>query len=71
LPKKVQGQIAKVIDAMENSPLAGDVVALQGKRWKGLFRKRAGNYRIIFSLNHAERTIGISAILLRSEKTYK
>jgi mRNA-degrading endonuclease RelE of RelBE toxin-antitoxin system len=71
LPKKQQKQIAKAIDMLETDPTTGDVKALQGSQWKGWYRKRAGRYRIIFSLNHAERIVNVSAILLRSEKTYK
>jgi Cytotoxic translational repressor of toxin-antitoxin stability system len=71
LPRKVRGQVVKSIDAMEKDPFVGNVKALQGKEWKGWFRKRAGNYRIVFSPDHSTHQIRISVILLRSEKTYK
>jgi len=47
------------------------VKALQGPEWKGRFRKRVGPYRIIFTVNRKTRTVAISAILIRSEKTYR
>jgi len=71
LPSKQQQLIAKAITAMEREPFAGDVKALQGEEWKGIYRKRAGRYRIIFTADKASFRIGIAAILLRSEKTYR
>lgn len=54
---------------MADDPFRGDVKALRG-RWKGRYRKRAGRYRIIFIPLHRERIIEVSAILLRTERTY-
>lgn len=71
LPGKLRRQVAQSIDAMEKDPFAGNVKALQGKEWKGWYRKRVGNYRIIFSPDHPTRHIQIASILPRSEKTYK
>ena len=55
----------------EADPFRGDVIPLKGRRWQGRYRKRVGRYRIIFMLNHAERIVEISAILLRNEQTYR
>jgi mRNA-degrading endonuclease RelE of RelBE toxin-antitoxin system len=71
LPHKVQRQVAQSIDAIEKDPFSGNVKALQGKEWKGWYRKRVGNYRIIFAPNHSTRQVQIASILPRSEKTYK
>ena len=70
LPRDRQARLAYAIDEMEANPLAGDVKALKGPEWKGRYRKRVGPYRIIFSLDHKVKAIAISAILIRSEKTY-
>jgi mRNA-degrading endonuclease RelE of RelBE toxin-antitoxin system len=56
---------------MEADPLAGDVKPLNGTEWKDRFRKRVGSYRIIFTLDRKAATAAISAILIRSEKTYR
>jgi mRNA-degrading endonuclease RelE of RelBE toxin-antitoxin system len=56
---------------MERDPLAGDVNPLKGPEWKDHFRKRVGSYRIIFTLDRMAAILAISAILLRSEKTYR
>jgi mRNA-degrading endonuclease RelE of RelBE toxin-antitoxin system len=71
LPRDRREQVIDAIDAMEKDPLAGDVRALQGKEWKGRYRKRTGRYRIIFSMDLAEKRVAISAALTRSEKTYR
>ena len=71
LPPKHRDLIAKSIDAMERDPFAGDVRALQGEEWNGAYRKRTGRYRIIFTANHESRVVGIAAILLRKEETYR
>jgi mRNA-degrading endonuclease RelE of RelBE toxin-antitoxin system len=71
LPRDRQVRVERAIDEMEIDPLAGDVKPLKGPEWKGHYRKRVGSYRIIFTINRNAMTIGISAILIRSEKTYR
>jgi mRNA-degrading endonuclease RelE of RelBE toxin-antitoxin system len=71
LPRDRQAQIERAIDEMESDPMAGDVVPLKGAEWKGRFRKRVGSYRMIFQLDRSAMTVTISAILIRSEKTYR
>ena len=71
LPRDRQARIAHAIDEMEANPLAGDVKPLKGPEWKGRYRKRVGPYRIIFGVDHKVKHVSISAILVRSEKTYR
>jgi mRNA-degrading endonuclease RelE of RelBE toxin-antitoxin system len=71
LPRDRQARLAHSIDEMEVDPLAGDVKALQGPEWKGRYRKRVGPYRIIFTVDHKIKLVAISAILIRSGKTYR
>ena len=71
LPRDRRLRIERAIDAMEVDPFAGDVRSLSGLEWKGRYRKRVGPYRIIFTANHATAAVAISAILIRSEKTYR
>jgi mRNA-degrading endonuclease RelE of RelBE toxin-antitoxin system len=63
--------LMRAIDEMESDPFAGDVKPLRGPEWKGRFRKRVGRYRIIFTANRKIGKVAISAILIRSEKTYR
>ncbi len=73
LPRDTQQRIKKAIEALEKDPFAGDSKALKGAGWKGRYRKRVGRYRLIFILlsEPSTRRIIISAILPRSEKTYR
>ena len=59
------------LDEMESDPMAGDVIPLKGSERKGRFRKRVGPYRIIFALDSKTLTVAVSAIFIRSEKTYR
>jgi mRNA-degrading endonuclease RelE of RelBE toxin-antitoxin system len=40
LPTKTRRQVSRSIGQMEQDPFQGDVKALQGKAWKGYYRKR-------------------------------
>ena len=71
LPRDHQETLARAIDRMCNNPFQGDVQPLKGKKWQGRYRKRVGNYRLIFIPFHSEHRLEISQILLRSEKTYR
>lgn len=73
LPRNAQKQIERAIESMRQDPLAGDSKALKGAAWKGRYRKRVGRYRLIFIPHSHPRNprITITAILLRSEKTYR
>jgi len=71
LPADRQALILKHLREMQENPLQGNVKTLKGKQWKGWYRRRVGDYRIIFSLDHTKQIIDVAAIVLRSEKTYK
>ncbi len=71
LPTKVQERIARTLDQLALNPFQGDVKVLQGKEWKGVFRRRMGSYRILFLANEKRATVSVIRILLRSEKTYR
>lgn len=70
-PRDQQLIIGRAIDRMRQDPFQGEVQPLKGKKWKGRYRKRIGRYRLIFISFHRERLAEISAILPRSEKTYR
>ncbi|HTR38927.1 MAG TPA: type II toxin-antitoxin system RelE/ParE family toxin [Bryobacteraceae bacterium] len=71
LPGKARRQASRSLNQLEADPFRGDVKPLKGEEWKGYYRKRTGDYRIIFSVNHSLRIVDVVAILLRSEKTYR
>jgi mRNA-degrading endonuclease RelE of RelBE toxin-antitoxin system len=55
---------------MASDPFRGSVKALQGAEWKGVFRRRIGDYRLLFTADQAQKTVVIQQISLRSGKTY-
>jgi len=71
LPRKVQERVGRTLDQMAVDPFQGDVKALQGKEWKGIFRRRIGSYRILFVTDQKRRVISVVRIVIRSEKTYR
>ena len=52
---------------MEVDPLAGDIVKLKGT---DAFRRRVGNYRIIFTINADHGVVLVMDILRRTSTTY-
>jgi mRNA-degrading endonuclease RelE of RelBE toxin-antitoxin system len=70
LPKAVQKRVARVLEQMQSDPFQGDVRALHGDEWKGVFRRRLGDYRILFMPEHEQHIVNILRILIRSGKTY-
>jgi mRNA-degrading endonuclease RelE of RelBE toxin-antitoxin system len=71
LPRNIQKQLERSIDAMKGDPFAGNVKALQGEEWKGVYRKRAGNYRIMFNADRGGGVATVLTIRAKSEKTYR
>lgn len=54
---------------METDPFQGDLKRLKGK--PSAWRRRVGNYRILFDLDFETRTIVIHGILRRTTATYE
>lgn len=71
LPQKARRQITRSINQMEQDPFRGDVKALQGKAWQGYYRKRSGDYRIIFFPHREQHIVDVSWVVLKSEKAYR
>jgi len=56
---------------MQSDPFQGDVKALWGDEWKGVFRRRIGDYRLLFLPDSGRQVASVLRILIRSEKTYR
>jgi mRNA-degrading endonuclease RelE of RelBE toxin-antitoxin system len=69
LPKAIQKRVARVLTQMASDPFQGNIKALQGSEWKGVFRRRIGDYRLLFTADRAQKTVVIQQISLRSGKT--
>ncbi|MDI6690081.1 MAG: type II toxin-antitoxin system RelE/ParE family toxin [Actinomycetota bacterium] len=64
LDRKTINQLKKAIDEMVEDPLQGDVVKLRGYE---AFRKRVGDFRIIFAVSFSDSRVFIMDILPRGE----
>lgn len=67
IPKNDRERLKTVLQQMTTSPLDGDLVKLSGH---DAYRRRVGNYRIIFSIFDTELTILVFDTVRRNEKTY-
>jgi mRNA interferase RelE/StbE len=54
---------------MRDDPFAGDVRRLANR--PGGFRRRVGEYRILFEADANSRRVDVAAIERRSERTYR
>ncbi len=72
-PRDVRNRLQGAIDEFEQKDESqwSNVKALQGREWKGRFRKRVGDYRIIFRKFYDRGVVEISAILIKSKDTYR
>ena len=68
VPAADQARIMAALSAMQTDPLSGDVVKLAGQ---DAFRRRVGNYRIIFRINFKALAVGIVDIQRRTTTTYR
>ena len=71
IPRDRRERILNDIRELAEDPFRGLVKPLKGKKFKGLYRKVSGRYRIIFEPMYATHTVDVLAVLLRNEKTYR
>ena len=57
LPKDVQTRKSKAVEELRDDPFRGDVKPLKGREWKGVWRKRVGDYRLFFTVDHKRKTV--------------
>ena len=71
LPKAIRKRVARVVAQMATDPFQGNVKALPGEEWKGVFRRRMGDYRLLFTADHRKKLFVVQQISFRSGKTYR
>jgi len=69
MPSNDKVRMNRALNEMKSDPLSGDIVSLKGEH-RGLFRRRAGSWRIIFLPKAEERVVPIADIRRRSSTTY-
>jgi mRNA interferase RelE/StbE len=67
IPKLDRARIEAALAEMEDDPFQGDIRKLQGLPG---FRRRVGNWRILFEINLERKHIVIAAIERRTSTTY-
>lgn len=68
LPERDRRRIEAALQTMAADPLAGDVVKLKGM---DAFRRRVGDWRIVFEIDFAVRAVRVFDVLRRNEATYR
>lgn len=67
-PAKDRARLVAALGEMQDDPFAGDVARLQGE--DHTWRRRVGNYRIIFGVDINELTIDVLDVARRTSTTY-
>jgi mRNA interferase RelE/StbE len=68
LPPKDQARVKNALLAMQQDPFSGDIKRLKGQA--AAWRRRVGNYRIVYDLHINEQRIVVAGILRRTSTTY-
>ena len=68
IPVKDRERIANAMDTLEENPWSGDIDKLGGDEIS--WRRRIGNYRILFDIFSAEKIIYVNEIKRRTSSTY-
>jgi mRNA interferase RelE/StbE len=68
LPPKDRARVKSALLAMEQDPFRGDIKRLQGN--PSGWRRRVGNFRIIYDIYFDQHLIVIAGILRRTSTTY-
>ena len=69
MPRLEAERIVQALSEMSQNPDAGDVRQLRGNAPAEL-RRRIGNWRVLFDIDHDEQRIDVVAIRRRNERTY-
>jgi mRNA-degrading endonuclease RelE of RelBE toxin-antitoxin system len=68
VPAKDRVRIVAALQAMQESPFAGDIARLNGQ--SATWRRRVGDWRIFFDVNPDKLSIVVLAIRRRTSSTY-
>jgi len=68
LPKHDQARIEQALDEMATDPFTGDIKRLTGQ--SPAWRRRVGNYRILYDLDPDKRLIVVAGVVRRTSTTY-
>lgn len=67
-PAKDRARILDALEEMSRNPFSGDIVQLKAER--ASWRRRVGNYRILFDVYPEQFTVEVVDIVRRTSVTY-
>ena len=70
MPEQEVERVVRAIKQMEGNPFAGDTRRLSGTN-RPLWRRRVGEYRIIFSVSHERTLVIVEDIVRRTSQSYE
>jgi len=68
LPARDRARVKDALLAMQQDPFSGAIKRLKGQA--AAWRRRVGNYRIVYDLHVEEHRIVVAGILRRTSTTY-
>ena len=68
LPKRDQERVLDIFRILRADPWSGDIEKISGR--DDLWRRRAGNYRIFYSVDIPERLVEVKGVERRTSNTY-
>lgn len=67
-PRADRERIEKALGEFEHDPYAGDIEKISGE--KSAWRRRVGNYRILYDVSTEDHKVNVSDIDRRTSSTY-
>lgn len=68
-PRPERERLTRVLDEVTTDPFSGDVLPLTNQ--PSAYRRRVGNWRIFFDVDHDQRRVEVTALARRTTTTYK
>ena len=69
IPKKDAKRLIFVLEGLTKNPYHGDIEKIKGE--DNIWRKRAGNYRILYEILSKEKYVEVFDVRRRTTTTYK
>jgi mRNA interferase RelE/StbE len=66
ISEPVKSRVINALEEMARDPFSGDIKALQGE-WKGFYRRRVGDFRIIYSVDSDIKIVNVESIVNRKD----
>lgn len=69
IPKKDANRLLFILEGLTNNPYQGDIEKIKSEN--NVWRRRVGNYRILYEIKPKQRQIDIFRIRRRATTTYR